>query len=81
MRMVRGHLANVQDLKRRTGAPAVRFNFNEPERKESVFGDEEVRDREKVRRERGSRIWRKRFDPSETQRLCGEALAELEYTC
>ncbi|KAF1912519.1 hypothetical protein BDU57DRAFT_522852 [Ampelomyces quisqualis] len=83
MRMVRGHLANVQDLKHQTGAPAVRFDLpDQPAQTKSrtscrVFAEDEVR--ENVRRERDTRTWRKRFDPSETQRLCGEALAELEY--
>jgi hypothetical protein len=82
VRMVRGHLQNVQDLKRQTGVPVVRFDVNEnvvvKERVRSrVWEDDEGKER--VRRERGARKWRKRFDPEETMRLCGEALAELEY--
>lgn len=79
--MVRTHLADVQMLKGQTGAPAVRFlNLSPaPSRATSRVWDdkdgEEVR--EKVRRERMGRKWRKRFDPSEVQRLCAEAEAEL----
>jgi hypothetical protein len=32
---------------------------------------------EGVRMERRERVWRKRFDPNVTRRLCDEALGEL----
>jgi hypothetical protein len=84
IRMVRGHLSNVKDLKSRTSAPSVRFTFPaEPQQllkervRSRVFEVADVS--EKMRRERMSRTFRPRFDPEEVQRLCGEALAELGH--
>jgi hypothetical protein len=88
IRMVRGHIQNVKDLKHRTSVmPSVRFNFPaEPpmvqkERGSRVY-ESANREYEKVdveskRRERMSRTFRPRFDPEEIRRLCGEVEAEL----
>ena len=81
--MVRTHLADVQCLKRQTSAPVVRFCYPTPSPAGSrvtsrVFEDKDADEvLEKRRRERVGRQWRKRFDPSEVQRLCAEAEAEL----
>jgi len=82
VRMVRGHLMNVRTLKQGADAPSVRFRFSSDmssgpakSRVGSRVFDGELE--EVKRRERKNVSWRPRFDPSETQRLCGEALAEL----
>ncbi|KAH3968786.1 hypothetical protein HBI56_125880 [Parastagonospora nodorum] len=81
VRMVRGHLMDVRTLKQATDAPSVRFRFSSDmsspvkSRAGSRVFDGEME--EVKRRERKNMSWRPRFDPSETQRLCGEALAEL----
>jgi hypothetical protein len=87
VRMVRNHLANVRIMKQCTSAPQVRFRFSDEVKTPMVDrsrvnsrvidADEGREELEKARRERMSRKWRPRFDPSETQRLCDEALAEL----
>jgi hypothetical protein len=78
VRMVRSHLSDVRLLKQGTNAPQVRFRFSS-EMSSPVKSrvNSSVFDGEEVRRERMTRKWRPRFDPGETQRLCGEALAEL----
>jgi hypothetical protein len=84
--MVRGHLSNVKDLKHRSSVPAVHFTFpaapqwssSSPARmSRGLYEGGEVG--ETKRRERVNRTFRPRFDPEEVQRLCGEALAELNY--
>ncbi|KAF2025225.1 hypothetical protein EK21DRAFT_76931 [Setomelanomma holmii] len=82
--MVRGHLANVLDMKRKTSVPSVRFNFPTPRaspamskpRSDHLFDDDSDA-LEVVRRNRRSLRFRPRFDPSSVQQLCNEALAEL----
>jgi hypothetical protein len=82
--MLRTHLQNVQDLKGRTSVPSVRFSNPAPKAEPvsararcTQWLEGDGAERETVRRERTGRVWRKRFDPGETQRLCAEALAEL----
>ncbi|KAH7408343.1 hypothetical protein DE146DRAFT_371406 [Phaeosphaeria sp. MPI-PUGE-AT-0046c] len=81
VRMVRTHLADVQMLKAQTSAPVVRFSYFSPVPSRAVSRVLDEKDgeevKEKVRRDRVTRKWRKRFDPSEVQRLCAEAEAEL----
>jgi hypothetical protein len=93
VRMVRNHLANVRIMKQGTSAPSVRFRFSDEVKmpittpvktpvgsrvtSRIVDAEEGREELEKARRERMSRKFRPRFDPSETQRLCDEALAEL----
>jgi hypothetical protein len=85
VRMVRCHLSNTRTLKQGTTAPSVRFRFSsevsspvKSRMGSRLFDDEQAREAlENIRKERMNKTWRPRFDPSETQRLCGEALAEL----
>ncbi|KAL5121314.1 hypothetical protein ACEQ8H_000782 [Pleosporales sp. CAS-2024a] len=79
VRMLRTHLADVRTLTQGTNAPVVKFRSTG-----EVHGEVQSRavasgalDGEERRKERRTRTWRPRFDPRETQRLCGEALAEL----
>jgi len=80
------HLRNVQALKDRTSVPSVRFSVPSPRASPSVAerrcslwleGEGESDSREAVRRTRKARQWRPRFDPTETKKLCAEALEEL----
>lgn len=85
--MLRGHLANVQDLKDHTGVPAVRFQCTSPiqsppptsskARSNHLFEEEDTYARESIRRSRRSIKFRPRFDPENVRSLCSEALAEL----
>jgi hypothetical protein len=82
VRMVRGHLANVRNLKHTMSPLSVRFAFLSPAPSPQVrmsghLASEADEAMEMVRRGRRERKWRERFDPSDVQRLCGEALAEL----
>tara|TARA_R110002003_G_scaffold126_41_gene11787 strand:+ start:8058 stop:8498 length:441 start_codon:yes stop_codon:yes gene_type:complete len=84
VQMLRGHLSSVQELKRKTSVPSVRFQFPSPRvspttskpRSDHLFDDESAA-LDSIRRNRRSLTFRPRFDPSSVQRLCSEALAEL----
>lgn len=74
----------MQALKDKTSVPSVRFTLPSPRpsptvaKRCSTWLESESHDpMEGVRRERKERVWRKRFDPDITRRLCDEALGEL----
>lgn len=89
--MLEAHVADVRDQKRRASVPTVRFSMPSPrpspvrakapgsrERGLSVLSDEEEDVLMRTRREmRRNVVFRPRFDPRSTQKLCNEALAEL----
>ncbi|KAF3046478.1 hypothetical protein E8E12_010011 [Didymella heteroderae] len=92
VRMIEAHLADVRDQKHRSSVPTVRFNMPSPrpsptkakatwnrERRPTTVDDEEGEDAamQAVRESRKNVTFRPRFDPSSTQKLCNEALAEL----
>jgi hypothetical protein len=79
--MLRGHLANVRQLRKKTSVLTVRFaerpNSGLPMRSSAQLAVECEEVMESVRRGRREKVWRARFDPKDVQRLCGEAMAEL----
>jgi len=92
VRMLEAHQADVRDQKEKSGVPTVRFNMPSPrpsptkakapgsrERNSRGFEEEEEEDEiVKARREsRRNVVFRPRFDPRNTQKLCNGALAEL----
>lgn len=89
--MLHNHLSSVQSLKEKTSVPSVRFQFPSPKASPtskpsptmararcSQWLEEDDGAMETIRRERRARVWRPRFDAGGVQRLCGEALGELQ---
>ena len=82
VRMLESHLSSVQQLKKQTAIPGVRFTFPSSRsspttakpRSSQLFDDEYA---EMVRQRRKAINFRPRFDPTGVQQLCGQALAEL----
>ena len=93
VRMLEAHRADLLDQKAKSGVPTVRFNLPSPrpspttakgpgsrERNSRGFDVDRDEDEETVKARRESRrnvVFRPRFDPRSTQKLCNEALAEL----
>jgi hypothetical protein len=91
VRMIESHLADVREYKLRSSVPTVRFNMPSPrpsptkvkaqgirQSRAVILDDEEdSAARQAIRESRRNVTFRPRFDPTSTQRLCNEALAEL----
>ncbi|KAF1997576.1 hypothetical protein P154DRAFT_274829 [Amniculicola lignicola CBS 123094] len=82
-RMVETHLAAVRELKDACPAPSVRFaalpnsrpaSFSMKSNRASVHDEAE---KEIIRAQRRSMVFRPRFDPTSVQKLCEEVLSEL----
>ncbi|KAJ4344052.1 hypothetical protein N0V95_006385 [Ascochyta clinopodiicola] len=87
--MLTGHIADVREQKLKTGMPTVRFTMPSPRPSpthatrpsrclsvDEADGDEAAL--EAIRASRRNVRFRPRFDPKSVQRLCSEALVELD---